>query len=169
MKPLKYKIHETAIVDEGATIGSNCSIWHWSHICKGAKIGSNCSLGQNVFISNNVKIGDNVKIQNNVSIYDNVFLDDDVFCGPSMVFTNVINPRANISRKKEYKDTIVRKGVTFGANSTIVCGIEIGQYAFIAAGAVVTKNVEPYSLVSGVPAKHLGWMDKEGNKLDQKP
>lgn len=166
MKPLKYKIHETAIVDEGATIGSNCSIWHWSHICKGAKIGSNCSLGQNVFISNNVKIGDNVKIQNNVSIYDNVFLDDDVFCGPSMVFTNVINPRANISRKKEYKDTIVRKGVTFGANSTIVCGIEIGQYAFIAAGALINKNVKPFALMMGIPAKHVGWMSCYGERIN---
>ena len=166
MKPLKYKIHETAIVDEGATIGSNCSIWHWSHICKGAKIGSNCSLGQNVFISNNVKIGDNVKIQNNVSIYDNVFLDDDVFCGPSMVFTNVINPRANVSRKKEYKDTIVRKGVTFGANSTIVCGIEIGQYAFIAAGALINKNVKPFALMMGIPAKHVGWMSCYGERIN---
>ena len=159
-------IHKTAIVDNGAQIGPNCKIWHWTHICEGATIGENCSLGQNVFISNKVKIGKNVKIQNNVSVYDNVVLNDDVFCGPSMVFTNVINPRANVPRKNEYKETIVNKGVTFGANCTIVCGIIIGEYAFIGAGALVNKNVKPYSLMIGIPAKQTGWMSAYGEKID---
>tara|TARA_X000000950_G_C13917198_1_gene661598 strand:+ start:2906 stop:3415 length:510 start_codon:yes stop_codon:yes gene_type:complete len=162
-------IHNSALVDSGASIGTGTKIWHWTHICSNASIGRNCSFGQNVYVANKVIIGNNVKVQNNVSIYDSVIIEDDVFCGPSMVFTNVINPRSTIERKDEYRTTIVRKGASIGANATIICGIEIGEYAFIAAGAVVTKNVEPYSLVSGVPAKHLGWMDKEGNKLDQKP
>ena len=159
-------IHKTAIVDEGAQIGQNCKIWHWTHICKGAKIGDNCSLGQNVFISSKAIIGNNVKIQNNVSVYDNVTLSNDIFCGPSMVFTNVINPRANISRKNEYKETIVHRGVSFGANCTIVCGIEIGEYAFIAAGALVNKNVKPYALMIGLPAKQTGWISSYGEKID---
>ncbi len=162
----KTFIHQTAIVDEGAQIGPNCKIWHWTHICKGAIIGKNCSLGQNVFISSKAKIGNNVKIQNNVSVYDNVTLSNDIFCGPSMVFTNVINPRANISRKNEYKETIVHKGVSFGANCTIVCGIEIGEYAFIAAGALINKNVKPYALMIGLPAKQTGWISSYGEKID---
>ena len=162
----KFQTHKTAIVDEGAKIGEGTRIWHWVHICSGAIIGQNCSLGQNVFIGNKVLIGNNVKIQNNVSIYDNVFLDDDVFCGPSMVFTNVYNPRSAVERKSEFRDTIVKKGVTFGANCTIVCGVIIGEYAFIAAGAVVNRNVPAYSLMAGVPAKQIGWMSEYGEKLE---
>ena len=158
-------IHETAIVDDGACLGEGCKVWHWVHISSGAKIGKNCSFGQNVFVSNDVQIGNNVKIQNNVSIYDSVTLEDDVFCGPSMVFTNVYNPRSAINRKKEYKPTTVRKGATLGANSTIICGNEIGEYAFVGAGAVVTKNVPPFALVAGVPAEQIGWVDKEGNRV----
>ena len=145
-------IHETAIVEDGAEIGEGTRIWHWVHVCAGAKIGSGCSLGQNVFVANRVSIGDNVKIQNNVSVYDNITLEDNVFCGPSMVFTNVRNPRSEVNRKKEYLDTIVRSGATLGANCTIICGIEIGRYAFIAAGAVVTSDVPDYALMVGVPA-----------------
>lgn len=159
-------IHPTAIIDEGASIGENCKIWHWVHICKGAKIGEKCSFGQNVFIGNKVSIGNNVKVQNNVSIYDNVSIADDVFCGPSMVFTNVINPRSKISRKDEYKNTIVKNGVTFGANCTIVCGNTIGEYSFIGAGAVVTKNVKPFALMVGVPARQVGWVSTYGDKID---
>ena len=159
-------IHKTAIVDEGAQIGDKSRIWHWTHVCSGAKIGKNCSLGQNVFVGNDVFIGNNVKIQNNVSIYDSVKLDDDVFCGPSMVFTNVYNPRSAITRKNEYRKTFVHKGATLGANCTIICGIEIGQYAFIGAGAVVNKNVLPHSLMLGVPAKHFGWMCVCGIQLN---
>lgn len=155
-------IHETAIIDEGAQLGEGCRVWHWVHICSGAKIGNDCSFGQNVFVGNDVQIGNNVKIQNNVSVYDKVLLEDDVFCGPSMVFTNVYNPRSAIVRKTEYKPTIVRKGATIGANSTIVCGVEIGEYAFIGAGAVVTKDVKPYALMAGVPARQIGWVDKDG-------
>jgi UDP-2-acetamido-3-amino-2,3-dideoxy-glucuronate N-acetyltransferase len=161
-----YSIHETAIVDDGAQLGSGTRIWHWAHVCAGAKIGKECSVGQNVFIGNKVDIGNNVKIQNNVSVYDNVTLEDDVFCGPSMVFTNVYNPRSAVTRKSEYKDTVVKKGATLGANCTIVCGITIGRYAFIGAGAVVNKNVPDYALMVGVPAKQIGWMSEYGEKLD---
>ncbi len=160
-----YQKHDTAIVDKGASIGAGTNIWHWVHICGGAKIGHSCSLGQNVFVGSHVKIGNHVKIQNNVSIYDNVTLEDEVFCGPSMVFTNVINPRSHINRKSEYKDTIVRKRATIGANATIICGIEIGPYAFVGAGAVVTKDVKPYALVLGTPAKQVGWMCACGLRL----
>ena len=158
-------IHPTAIVEEGANIGANTKIWHWVHICKGAKIGKNCTFGQNVYIGNNVIIGNNVKVQNNVSIYDNIFLKDNVFCGPSMVFTNVYNPRSEISRKDSYLDTFVEKGVTFGANSTIICGNNIGRYAFIGAGTVITKNVKPYSLIVGNPGIQIGWMSTYGEKI----
>tara|TARA_Y100000589_G_scaffold204845_1_gene193260 strand:- start:1198 stop:1803 length:606 start_codon:yes stop_codon:yes gene_type:complete len=160
------EIHHTAIVDEGAKIGKNCKIWHWSHICSEATIGNFCSFGQNVYIGNNVKIGNHVKIQNNVSVYDNVVLEDDVFCGPSMVFTNVYNPRSRINRKHEFRYTIVRKGATLGANSTIVCGIEIGENAFIGAGALINKNVKPFALMVGVPGKQIGWMSEFGERID---
>jgi len=161
----KYISHETAIIDEGAQIGKDTRIWHWVHVCGGAQIGERCSLGQNVFIGNKVVIGNNVKIQNNVSVYDNVILEDDVFCGPSMVFTNVYNPRSAICRKNEYRNTLVKKGATLGANCTIVCGVTIGEYAFVGAGAVVTKDVEPYSLVVGNPARQIGWMDECGKRV----
>ncbi|AOB24895.1 MULTISPECIES: O-antigen biosynthesis protein WlbB [Bordetella] len=159
-------IHPTAIVDDGARIGANSRIWHWVHICGGAEIGAGCSLGQNVFVGNRVRIGDRVKIQNNVSVYDNVFLEDDVFCGPSMVFTNVYNPRAAIERKNEYRDTLVRQGATLGANCTIVCGATVGRYAFVGAGAVVNKDVPDFALVVGVPARQIGWMSRHGEQLD---
>ena len=159
------KIHETAIVDAGASIGPGTRIWHWTHVCQGARIGEKCSLGQNVFVGNRVVIGNNVKIQNNVSVYDNVTLEDDVFCGPSMVFTNVYNPRSAISRKDEYRDTLVRKGATLGANCTIVCGVTIGCYAFIGAGAVVNKDVPDYALMVGVPARQIGWMSEYGEQV----
>lgn len=159
-------IHETAIVDEGAQIGVGSRVWHWSHICGGAKIGKDVSLGQNAFVGNKVIIGDKCKIQNNVSVYDNVVLEDGVFCGPSMVFTNVYNPRSLIERKNEYRDTLVKKGTTLGANCTIVCGVTIGEYAFIGAGAVVNKNVPDYALMVGVPAKQIGWMSKFGEQID---
>jgi len=158
-------IHSTAIVDDGAEVGENTRVWHFVHVCSKARIGNQCSLGQNVFIGNDVTIGNNVKIQNNVSVYDSVTLEDDVFCGPSMVFTNVINPRSHVIRKHEYKRTIVRKGASIGANATIVCGVEIGSFAFIGAGAVVTKDVRPYALMTGVPAKQSGWMCECGTKL----
>jgi len=158
-------IHETA-VDDGAIIGSNTNIWHFSHICKGATIGANCSIGQNVYIAPSAIIGDNVKIQNNVSVYDGVILEDDVFCGPSMVFTNVINPRSYINKKDEYKQTLVKRRATIGANATIVCGVTIGEYAFIAAGAVVTKNVPNHALIMGVPGKQEGWICECGATLD---
>ena len=160
-------IHETAIIDEGAQLGEGCRVWHWAHICGGAKIGNGCSFGQNVFVGNDVQIGNNVKIQNNVSVYDRVQLEDDVFCGPSMVFTNVYNPRSAIVRKDEYRPTLVRKGATLGANCTIICGVEIGEYAFIGAGAVITKDVPPYALMAGVPARQIGWVDKEGNRTEK--
>lgn len=160
-----YFKHETAIVDEGAQIGSGSRVWHWVHISAGAVIGEKCSFGQNVFVGNKVTIGNNVKIQNNVSVYDNVFIEDDVFCGPSMVFTNVYNPRSAVVRKDEYLDTRVRKGVTIGANATIVCGVELGEHCFIAAGAVVNKDVKPFALMAGVPAKQIGWMSRFGEQI----
>ena len=160
------KVHETAIIDEGAEIGEGCRIWHWVHVCSGAKIGQNVSLGQNVFVGNKVSIGDDCKIQNNVSVYDNVTLEEGVFCGPSMVFTNVYNPRSLIERKSEYRDTLVEKGATLGANCTIICGNTVGRFAFVAAGAVVTTDVKPYALVAGVPAKQVGWMSEFGEQLD---
>jgi len=158
-------IHVTAIVDEGAQIGEGSRVWHWVHISSGAKIGTGCSFGQNVFVGNNVVIGNNVKIQNNVSVYDNVFLEDDVFCGPSMVFTNVYNPRSAVNRKAEYRDTLVKKGATLGANCTIVCGNSVGENAFIGAGSVVNKDVPAFALMVGVPAKQIGWMSLHGEKL----
>lgn len=158
--------HDTAVVDDGAQVGGGTSVWHFSHVCKGAKIGSNCSLGQGVFVGNKVTIGDNVKIQNNVSVYDNVTLEDDVFCGPSMVFTNVYNPRAFVNRKSEFRNTLIRRGATLGANCTIVCGISIGSYAFIGAGALVNKDVLDFALVIGVPAVQIGWMSYFGEQLD---
>ena len=159
-------IHPTAIVDPGATIGDDCRIWHWVHISGGAVIGRRCSFGQNVYVGNKVVIGDNCKIQNNVSIYDAVTLEDDVFCGPSMVFTNVYNPRSAVVRKDEYRPTLVKRGATLGANCTIVCGTTIGAFAFIGAGAVVNKDVKPYALMAGVPARHIGWMSEHGERLD---
>ena len=155
-------IHPTAIVDEGAQIGDGSRIWHWVHVCGGARIGKGCSLGQNVFVGNDVVVGDNVKIQNNVSVYDAVRLENDVFCGPSMVFTNVYNPRSAITRKNEYRQTLVRRGATLGANCTIVCGSTIGEYAFVGAGAVVNRDVSAYALMLGVPARRVGWMCRCG-------
>lgn len=161
-----YTVHPSAIVDDGAKIGAGSRIWHFVHICGGAEIGDNCSFGQNVFVGNRVKIGDNCKIQNNVSVYDNVYLEEGVFCGPSMVFTNVYNPRSLIERKSEYRDTLVKKGATLGANCTIVCGVTIGRFAFVGAGAVVNKNVPDYALMVGVPARQIGWMSEYGEQLD---
>lgn len=158
-------IHPTAVIDEGAQIGEGSRIWHWVHVCAGAVIGKGVSLGQNVFVGNKVVVGDSCKIQNNVSVYDNVTLEDGVFCGPSMVFTNVYNPRSLIERKSEYRNTLVRKGATLGANCTIVCGITIGEYAFVGAGAVVNKDVKPYSLMVGVPARQIGWMSEYGEQI----
>ncbi|ELF2511155.1 N-acetyltransferase, partial [Escherichia coli] len=160
-----YK-HESAIIDDGAQIGDGSRVWHFAHVCSGAKIGVGVSLGQNTFVGNKVKIGNYCKIQNNVSIYDNVYLEEGVFCGPSMVFTNVYNPRSLIERKNQYRDTLVKKGATLGANSTIVCGVTIGAYAFIAAGAVVNKSVPDYALMAGVPAKQIGWMSEFGEQLN---
>jgi UDP-2-acetamido-3-amino-2,3-dideoxy-glucuronate N-acetyltransferase len=162
----EFFVHETAIVDEGAKVGSGTHIWHFSHIMKNASIGEKCNLGQNVFIASGVIIGNNVKIQNNVSVYEGVICEDDVFLGPSCVFTNIKNPRSAIVRKGQYAKTIVRRGASIGANATIVCGIEIGQYAFIAAGAVVTKNVLPHSLLAGNPAVSIGWMSAYGHRLN---
>jgi UDP-2-acetamido-3-amino-2,3-dideoxy-glucuronate N-acetyltransferase len=160
------KIHPTAIVDEGAQIGEGSRVWHFVHVCSGAVIGKNVSMGQGVFVGNRVTIGDNCKIQNNVSVYDDVHLEEGVFCGPSVVFTNVYNPRSLIERKDEYLGTIVRKGATLGANSTIVCGVTIGAYSFIGAGAVVNKSVPNYALIVGVPGKKIGWMSEFGEQLD---
>jgi UDP-2-acetamido-3-amino-2,3-dideoxy-glucuronate N-acetyltransferase len=162
---MTYAVHPSAIVDEGAKIGAGSRIWHFAHVCSGAKIGEGVSLGQNVFVGNKVVIGDNCKIQNNVSVYDNVTLEEGVFCGPSMVFTNVYNPRSLIERKSEYRNTVVKKGATLGANCTIVCGATIGEFAFIGAGAVVNKHVKPYALMVGVPAKHVGWMSEYGEQI----
>ena len=158
-------IHPSAIVDSGARIGAGTRIWHWVHVCAGAVIGEKCSLGQNVFVGNRVVIGNNVKIQNNVSVYDNVKLEDDVFCGPSMVFTNVYNPRSAVSRKEEYRNTLVKKGATLGANCTVVCGVTIGENAFIGAGAVINRDVPPFALMVGVPARQIGWMSAYGERL----
>lgn len=160
-----YTVHDTAIVDSGAQIGAGSRIWHWVHVCGGARIGRNVSLGQNVFVGNKVRIGDSCKIQNNVSVYDNVTLNEGVFCGPSMVFTNVYNPRSLIERKNQYRDTNVGKGATLGANCTVVCGVAIGAFAFVGAGAVITKDVKPYALMVGVPAKQIGWMSEFGEQL----
>lgn len=163
---MSVTIHPTAIVDEGAQIGEGTRIWHWVHVCGGAQIGTGVSLGQNVFVGNKVVIGDRCKIQNNVSVYDSVTLEEGVFCGPSMVFTNVYNPRSLIERKNEYRDTLVKRGATLGANCTIVCGVTIGEYAFIGAGTVVNKNVPAYALMVGVPARQIGWMSEHGERLD---
>lgn len=159
-------IHPTAIVDEGAQIGADSRVWHWTHVCGGARIGVDVSLGQNVFVGNKVSIGDRCKIQNNVSVYDNVTLEEGVFCGPSMVFTNVYNPRSLIERKNEYRNTLIKRGATLGANCTVVCGITVGEFAFIGAGSVINKDVPAYALMVGVPAKHIGWMSEYGEKLD---
>ena len=159
------KIHSTAILDEGASIGANTKIWHWVHVSSGAKIGCDCSLGQNVFVANKVRIGNNVKVQNNVSIYDNVFIGDNVFCGPSMVFTNVYNPRSSVSRKDEYRDTYIEEGATLGANCTIVCGNKIGKHAFVGAGSLINRNVKDFALMVGVPAKQIGWMSIYGERV----
>lgn len=161
-----FTVHPTAIVDAGAQIGAGSRVWHWVHICGQAVIGEKCSLGQNVFVGNRVRIGNNCKIQNNVSVYDNVTLEDDVFCGPSMVFTNVYNPRSAVTRKDEYLDTVVRRGATLGANCTIVCGVTVGEFAFVAAGAVINRNVPAYALMAGVPARQIGWMSEYGERLE---
>jgi UDP-2-acetamido-3-amino-2,3-dideoxy-glucuronate N-acetyltransferase len=158
-------IHETAIVDPGASVGKGTRIWHWVHVCSGAVVGENCSLGQNVFVGSRAVIGSNVKIQNNVSVYDDVTLEDEVFCGPSMVFTNVYNPRAAIVRKSEYRPIRVQKGATLGANCTIICGITIGRYAFVGAGAVVNRDVADFALMAGVPARQIGWMSRYGEQI----
>lgn len=162
---MSYYKHDSSIVDEGAQIGEGSRVWHFVHVCAGAKIGAGVSLGQNVFIGNKVTIGDKCKIQNNVSVYDNVHLEEGVFCGPSMVFTNVYNPRSLIERKDEYLDTLVKKGATLGANCTIVCGVTIGEFAFVGAGAVINKDVPAYALMVGVPAKQVGWMSEFGERL----
>ena len=163
---MDYQVHETAIIDEGAKIGANSRIWHWTHVCAGAEIGRDVSLGQNVFVGNKVIIGDKCKIQNNVSVYDNVYLEEGVFCGPNMVFTNVYNPRSLIERKSEYQDTFIKKGASLGANCTIICGITVGKFAFVGAGAVANKNIPAYALMVGVPAKQIGWMSEYGEKLN---
>ena len=158
-------IHESAYVDDGATIGAGTRIWHFCHVNPGAVIGERCSLGQNVVVMPGVRIGNNVKIQNNVSLYEGVTLEDDVFCGPSMVFTNVMNPRSHVSRKHEFRPTLVQRGASIGANATVVCGTTLGQYAFVGAGAVITKNVPAFALMAGVPARRIGWMCRCGERL----
>ncbi len=162
---MSIQVHPSVVVDSGAQIGAGTKVWHFSHICSRAKIGTNCNLGQGVYVGNDVDIGNGVKIQNGVSVYDRVVIEDDVFCGPHMVFTNVMNPRAFIERKSEFKTTRIQKGATLGANSTIVCGVTVGRYAFVGAGAVVTENVAAYALVVGVPARQVGWMSEEGFRL----
>ena len=161
-----YFKHDSAIVDDGAQIGEGSRVWHFVHVCGGAKIGQGVSLGQNVFVGNKVTIGDHCKIQNNVSVYDNVHLEEGVFCGPSMVFTNVYNPRSLIERKDQYRNTFVKKGATLGANCTVVCGVTIGEFAFVGAGAVINKDVPAYALMVGVPARQIGWMSEFGEQLD---
>jgi len=161
----KYFAHPTAVIDEGCKIGAGTKIWHFSHIMPNCRIGDNCNIGQNVVVSSEVVLGKNVKVQNNVSIYTGVICEDDVFLGPSMVFTNVVNPRSAVSRKNQYAKTVVKKGASIGANATIVCGHDIGEYAFVGAGAVVTKNIPDYALVMGNPAKQTGWMSEHGHKL----
>jgi UDP-2-acetamido-3-amino-2,3-dideoxy-glucuronate N-acetyltransferase len=163
---MSYYQHPSAIVDEGAEIGEGSRVWHFVHICSGAVIGRGVSLGQNVFVGNRVTIGDNCKIQNNVSVYDNVHLEEGVFCGPSVVFTNVHNPRAMVERKDEYRDTLIKRGATLGANCTIVCGVTIGEFGFVGAGAVVTRDVLDFALVVGTPARHIGWMSAYGERLE---
>lgn len=163
---MSFTVHPTAIIDEGAQVGAGSRIWHWVHVCGGARIGSNVSLGQNVFVGNKVTIGDRCKIQNNVSVYDNVTLEEGVFCGPSMVFTNVFNPRALIERKDEYRETRIRRGASLGANCTIVCGVTVGEFAFVGAGAVVNHDIPDYALMVGVPARQIGWMSQFGERLD---
>ena len=163
---MSVSVHPSAIVDDGAQIGEGSRVWHFVHICAGARIGERCSFGQNVFVGNDVEIGNNVKVQNNVSIYDAVLIEDDVFCGPSMVFTNVYNPRSAVTRKEEYRKTVIRKGATLGANCTIVCGVNVGESAFVAAGAVINRDVKPYALMAGVPARQIGWMSRHGERLD---
>lgn len=163
---MSFYQHPSAIVDEGAQIGEGSRVWHFVHVCGGARIGKGVSLGQNVFVGNKVSIGDRCKIQNNVSVYDNVTLEEGVFCGPSMVFTNVYNPRSLVERKDEYRDTLVKRGATLGANCTIVCGVIIGEFAFIGAGAVINKDVPAYALMVGVPARQIGWMSEFGEQLD---
>lgn len=165
MSTVKSGVHETAIVEAGASIGPDTRVWHWTHVVSGANIGARCVLGQNVYVGAAAVIGDNVKIQNNVSVYDDVILEQDVFCGPSVVFTNVYNPRSEVPRKSEFRRTLVKRGATLGANSTIVCGNVIGEYAFVGAGTVVTKNVKPYALVAGVPARQIGWVSRMGIRL----
>lgn len=162
---MNYTAHPSAIVDDGAQIGAGTRIWHWVHVSAGARIGERCSMGQNVYVGNDVLIGNNVKIQNNVSVYDAVTLEDDVFCGPSMVFTNVYNPRSAVTRKDEYRRTLVRRGATLGANCTIVCGSTVGEYAFVGAGAVINKDVPAFALMVGVPARQIGWMSRFGERL----
>jgi UDP-2-acetamido-3-amino-2,3-dideoxy-glucuronate N-acetyltransferase len=165
MSTTSYFAHPTAVIDEGCNIGHGVKIWHFSYLMPGCQIGDGCNIGQNVFIANKVVLGRNVKVQNNVSLYEGVICEDDVFIGPSAVFTNVINPRSAVSRKSEYRSTLIKRGATIGANATIVCGNEIGEYAFVGAGSVVTKNVSPYALVVGNPAKQLGWMSEAGERL----
>jgi len=165
MNNKEYFAHETAVIDEGCEIGKGTKIWHFSHVMTGAKIGENCNLGQNVLVSTDVILGNNVKVQNNVSIYTGVICEDDVFLGPSMVFTNILNPRSLVIRRGQYIQTIVRRGATIGANATILCGQEIGEFAFIGAGSVLTRDVKPYSLVVGNPARHVGWMSEYGHRL----
>ncbi|MDZ4800452.1 MAG: acyltransferase [Bryobacteraceae bacterium] len=161
-----FFVHESSYVDDGASIGVGTKIWHFCHVMAGAVVGERCNIGQNVVISSGVVIGTNVKIQNNVSVYEGVTLEDDVFCGPSMVFTNVVNPRSHVPRKNEYRKTLVRRGATLGANCTIVCGVTIGEYAFVGAGSVVTDDVKPYALIVGVPGRHVGWMSRHGERLN---